>query len=876
MAFQPALATAEALLFAVQDDPDRVANEAFAILALPSSEDEAGVVTRYALGRAQHELGDIAAACVTLGEAAQEAERLGLSHRVGHIRGSLALSLATHGEIDRAFAELDAAKALLTGPSEARLGTQRAILLVHQGELDSALAAFDQAFDPLDRAGDDLAVARLLVSRGVARSLLGDDHGAEADYRAGADRASRLGQVALLASAQGNIAFSHGRRGDVPGALAWFQLARQSYGRSNNPGRYLAILESDLCDVLLQGGLYGEAVDAARRAVDLAREGENLVQEAEALLLLARALLGDRRPTQATAEAEEAARLFARTGREPWAAQAAYVATLASDGSAAEQLASLQALRQRLDATGWQAEALEVRLLIGQAFLDTDDQAAAMVELEAASVDRHRGPAVRRARAWQAAALARRANGDRGGALRAVKAGLQVIDQHRASLGATELRLHAAVHRRSLAELGLELAVESGRFANVLAWAQRASQGALAVPGEPPPDDDHLAMLMADYRRLTAGARAATAEGDAPTSDEHQLNQIERQIRDRWRLRPGRSDANLDRVEVADVRDRLGDRTMVQFFEAGGELGALVIGARRSRRVRIGRVDDFRSRLDHMSFCLRRLASQFGSEAGIERAAAAAVADARWLDDTVLSPLAKDSTGELVIVASEVLAEVAWNVCERARDQPISVVPSLHLWCRGTALPTQPRLAAFAAPELPHAVDEVAAIRRDWPHTTTEPSATATVGGALSAFERADIVHVAAHGTFRRDSPLFSSLALADGDLTWFDIEGVERTPHTVTLAACSAARSQVRVPGEVLGAAHVLHRGGTHVVVAPVLAVGDAATATTMSGFYRSLSTERRAAPALAAQLQPLRAERDATAWTARLFQVSATDDLA
>ena len=57
-------------------------------------------------------------------------------------------------------------------------------------------------------------------------------------------------------------------------------------------------------------------------------------------------------------------------------------------------------------------------------------------------------------------------------------------------------------------------------------------------------------------------------------------------------------------------------------------------------------------------------------------------------------------------------------------------------------------------------------------------SSGATVERSLQALDGAAVAHVAAHGRFREDSPLFSSLELDDGPLTVHDFErlGAPRT----------------------------------------------------------------------------------------------------
>ena len=54
------------------------------------------------------------------------------------------------------------------------------------------------------------------------------------------------------------------------------------------------------------------------------------------------------------------------------------------------------------------------------------------------------------------------ATGDRTGAKRALGAGLRVVEQHRASLGAAELQARASAHAADLVLDRLKLAVEDG------------------------------------------------------------------------------------------------------------------------------------------------------------------------------------------------------------------------------------------------------------------------------------------------------------------------------------------------------------------------------------------------------------------------------
>ena len=64
---------------------------------------------------------------------------------------------------------------------------------------------------------------------------------------------------------------------------------------------------------------------------------------------------------------------------------------------------------------------------------------------------------------------------------------------------------------------------------------------------------------------------------------------------------------------------------------------------------------------------------------------------------------------------------------------------------------------------------------------------SATVEGCLRAMDGAALVHVAAHGRFRADNPMFSALELDDGPLTVHDFERLRRAPHRFVLSACDS-----------------------------------------------------------------------------------------
>jgi CHAT domain-containing protein len=94
---------------------------------------------------------------------------------------------------------------------------------------------------------------------------------------------------------------------------------------------------------------------------------------------------------------------------------------------------------------------------------------------------------------------------------------------------------------------------------------------------------------------------------------------------------------------------------------------------------------------------------------------------------------------------------------------------------------------------------------------------SATTARVLAAIDGAGLAHIAAHGTFRADSPMFSSLRLDDGPMTVHDLERLRRAPFRLILPSCESGLLVPASADELLGLASallplgrlVLHRPG-------------------------------------------------------------------
>ncbi len=122
----------------------------------------------------------------------------------------------------------------------------------------------------------------------------------------------------------------------------------------------------------------------------------------------------------------------------------------------------------------------------------------------------------------------------------------------------------------------------------------------------------------------------------------------------------------------------------------------------------------------------------------------------------------------------------------------------------------------------------------------------ATTQRVLHAMEGAWLAHIAAHGTFRADSPLFSSLRLYDGALTVYDFERLDRAPYRVLLPSCDSGVQAPTGADELLGLVASLLPLGTAGIAAAIVQLNDEAAVPAMLELHRHLRTGQTIAESL------------------------------
>ncbi|MGH9156881.1 MAG: CHAT domain-containing protein, partial [Acidimicrobiales bacterium] len=500
---------------------------------------------------------------------------------------------------------------------------------------------------------------------------------------------------------------------------------------------------------------------------------------------------------------------------------------------------------------GLAGPALDARLLAARLALDLGRRETASAELRLAARARHRGPADLRARAWHAEALLRLSEGDRPGAGAALRAGMAVVDRFRSTLGATELRAGATGHGTQIAQLGVRLALEAERPDRALAWAERCRAATLLLKPARPPGRADAAGREADLRQVVRDLERAALAGRPTAAFLRRQGELEEAVRSTARHAASRWDAGIAiPASVPALGAALGPgRVLIEYVELDGGLYALVLpGGGRLRLRRLGGRAAVEAEMATLRFALRRLAHGLDVSGAAARSAAASAAR---LDDALLAPLSADlGPRDVVVVPTGSLASVPWCALASVAGRPVSVAPSATLWLKAVQPPrrTPSSVVLVAGPGLPAAAAEIAALARCYTGAVRLGGRRATAGAVSAALDGAGLAHVAAHGVFRADNPLFSCLHLADGPFTVYDLEGLRRAPATVVLSACDSAITDIGPGDELIGLASALFALGTRALVAAVVPVPDAATRGFMIRFHHHLRSGLSPATALAA----------------------------
>lgn len=880
-------------------DPHRAAGASAALAALASANQhpEIQALADWTNGMAALQLeGQVERAIARIDQAAAGFEALGQLHTAASTQVSKIFALARLGRYDEAIVcglrardvFLASDDVLAAGKIELNLGN-----IYHRrdqyGEAEQFYLAARARFTAI---GDQKLL--IFADNGLANvlSMQHDFRAAAQLYEQALARAEATGLEVTRAEIECNLGNLELFQGRYDRALDYLERSRRRYAALDMPHES-AIAEQELADAYLELNLAPEAAAIYTRVIATFAELGMRAEQARARLNDGRARLLLGQIDAARVSLAEAHRLYAEEGNPAGSAlvtlaraQLAY----AEADYAAVQRAATQAETPLAEAGMW-GRLLAARWLRGEATRALGDQPAARALLGATlrEAEAHDLPQIAQ-RCHTSLGLLAVAAGDLAAAEAAFKRAAQLIETMRAPLPADEFRTAFAADKLTpYTELARLCLAEGGaeRIAEALGYVERERSRALADTlgnavrrPEQPRDPFEAQMLtrLSDLRQelnwfysqinrppdgeAARGPAAMAALHAAVREREAEVSLIHRQIQQRApdQLAGGRSQlALVETLDIAQLQRDLGpDTALVEYFTLDEELLAFIVTSERVEVVReLAREEQVEVALEQFRFQIGALRYSSDQLRGhIDQLASRARHYLGMLYSLLLGPIeARLGARRMIVVPHRALHYVPFHalydgtayVIER---REVGYAPSATVLRYCQARPHQSLdhavLLGLADEQTPQVRAELAALSALFPSATVLLDEQATLAALHARAASADVLHLACHGQFRPDNPLFSSLRLADGWLTVRDAYTLELDCGLVALSACETGTSAVAPGDELIGLARGFFSAGAPSLLVSLWTVDDESTATLMTSFYTRLRAGDRPAAAL------------------------------
>jgi CHAT domain-containing protein len=788
---------------------------------------------------------------------------------------------------------LDRGDLLAAGKIEHNLGN----LLGRRDQYEEAehyLKLARSRFIPTD---DHKQLAMIENSLAYVYTLRHDFRAAERLYEQAFERASRAGLAvtqAELEASMGNLALFQGR---YDRALDLLERSRRRYAALEMPHQS-AIAELELADAYLELNLTTEALDIYLRVVPTFAELGMRAEQARALAQGGRAALINGRTREAHRLLYEARTLYAAEGNAVGEAYVTLTEAQLHHSEGDHALTSVLAAQAEapLARAGTWRRMLFARWLRGEAARAQGHERLAQILLDMTLKDSEAQALPQVAeRCHTSLGLLAAASGEPEKAEESFARAVALIETLRAPLPAEEFRTAFVADKLAPYTQLLRICLDDPRGARVieaLSYAERARSRALVemMSGtlnlHPRARDEFEAELFAQLERLReelnwfysqinrppdAGTartqEAMQALHEAVREREARTLEIMRQLQQRG----GGGDSSLGRVEPLDVsalQRELGlDTALVEYASLDGELLAFVVTGDRVEVVRglssEREVSEAIAQFRFQTDALRHGSARMRSHLPVltERAR-------RHLSRLyeLLLRRVEEHTGDrrLVVVPHRALHYVPFHalhdgeayVIER---REVSYAPSAGVLRYCLLKPSAPfesaLLLGVADSQTPRVREEIETLAPLFKKSRALLDESATIAALGEGASSADVLHLACHGQFRPDSPLFSSLRLGDGWLTVRDAYTLDFRGQLITLSACETGVSAVAPGDELIGLVRGFFSAGAPTLLLSLWTVDDEATAELMRDFYTQLLAGQRPAAALrAAQLRQMR----------------------
>lgn len=456
------------------------------------------------------------------------------------------------------------------------------------------------------------------------------------------------------------------------------------------------------------------------------------------------------------------------------------------------------------------------------------------------------------------------------------KKAVEIIENLRSPLASEEFRMAFLSDKLAPFENLAKIYLERKNFKSAFEIVERARARSLAdALGEDFSNDltgkisPRLAAKLEDLREELNWfySRINRAEDQTEIGDlQREANKREKQIADVMRqiestkTRSAKTETRTKFLSVKDLQKSLGaKKAIIEFICFDNAFSVFVITNEKIEFVAdLAKEDEILSLLENLHF-------QFGSlrygaahlktfEAELKKRADFYL---QKLYEKLFAPLESFLTNRnLIIVPSAALNYVPFQALFDGEKylietREISYAPSATVWNflqnKRARKAKNALLIGFADERIPLVNNEIKELEKIFDAAKTFTGKDAKFSVFTDNAADFGLLHIACHGQFRPENPMFSSLHLADGWITVRDIVSQKLNAELVTLSACETGLNKIFAGDEILGLARGFLSAGANSLVLSLWTVSDAATTRLMKNFYKNLQRGATASASLA-----------------------------
>jgi tetratricopeptide (TPR) repeat protein len=803
------------------------------------------------------------------------------------------------GDYDRAFQAAEKAQKVFVKLGDerrlARLENNIGNIYHRQDRFEEALSHYELAYQRLLPHGDSEELAISLNNMSMCLISMNDFARALATYDRARDllKSQDLPLIRLITDY--NIAYLYYLRGDYRRAIEMLKSARLK-GEEIGYTYLVALCYLDLSDIYVELNLSVEAQDVAEEGYLLFRKLEIGYEAAKTLANQAIALGQEGKTRRASELFAEARPLFVQEKNEvwPWLIDLYQAIVLFHQGRHYEARRLALGAAQYFDSSCLTNKAASCHLLLAQVAMRTGDAREAAAECSHAlkMLSTLDSPILR----YQGELLLgqiEQAQGNFRAAYESYQKARTALESLRSSLGRDELKISFMKNRTELYERLVELCLgghlKGASNEEAFDYIERAKSRSLtelifqrhhALP-EARPGQSELVHKIRDLReelnwyqhrieleQLRSGGISEKRVAQLHTEAQAREKELLRVLGELPESEAGAAALSLQgQIPLEKIRSVLrDDESIVEYFFLGESILAAILTKHSLEILPITTVSRVSESLRLLRFQLGKFQSRPGSVDSSSGSSLyrATVAHLGELYNELIAPIRKQlNARHLVFVPHGILHYLPFHALHDGErflidSYTVSYAPSAAVYalCHRQNRKQGNGSLILGVPDAqaPLIQQEVEAVHRALPGSELFLGETANHDLLFRMAPERRLIHIATHGNFRPDNPMFSGIRLSDGYLYLYEFYHMQLSAELVALSGCATGLNVVAAGDELLGLIRGALYAGARSLMLSLWDVNDRSTAEFMNLFYRRLGQSKNNATALAEAAKELR----------------------